>query len=155
MSALPRSEDELFSPMSARDLDEVMIHERELYSFPWTQGNFADSLSAGYSAWTLRDARGELIAYAISMIAPDEAHILNLSVARRFQRFGFGWRMLDWLAAHARDFGCRSMLLEVRPSNVAAQRLYRRYGFEPIGLRRGYYPADGGREDALVMRIAL
>lgn len=155
MSAQPRSEEELFAPMTAHDLDEVMVHERELYPFPWTRGNFTDSMAAGYSAWTLRDARGELMAYAVLMIALDEGHLLNLSVARRFQRFGFGWRMLDWLAAHVRDCGARTMLLEVRPSNVAAQRLYRRYGFEPIGVRRGYYPADGGREDAVVMRIAL
>lgn len=155
MSAQFRSEEELFAPMTVGDLDEVMVHERELYPFPWTRGNFADSMAAGYSAWTLRDARGELMGYAVLMLSIDEAHLLNLSVTKRFQRFGFGWRLLDRLAAHARESGARTMLLEVRPSNSAAQRLYRRYGFEPIGNRRGYYPAEGGREDAVVMRITL
>jgi ribosomal-protein-alanine N-acetyltransferase len=99
--------------------------------------------------------RRDLIAYSIVMIAIDDAHLLNLSVARAYQRSGHGWRMLEWMAQRAREYGARSMLLEVRPSNVDALRLYARYGFARIGVRRGYYPAHGGREDAIVMRIAL
>ncbi len=95
------------------------------------------------------------MAYAIVMIALDEAHLLNLSVARSWHRAGLGWRMLEWMAQQSRDHGARNMLLEVRPSNTAAQRLYQRYGFQRIGVRRGYYPALDGREDAIVMRIAL
>ena len=85
----------------------------------------------------------------------DEAHLLNLSVARDRQRAGFGWRTLEWMAEVARGYGARTMLLEVRPSNESAVRMYQRYGFEKIGVRRGYYPAPAGREDALVMRVAL
>ena len=63
--------------------------------------------------------------------------------------------MLEWMAQQAREHGARSMFLEVRPSNLPALRLYERYGFRNIGCRRGYYPAHEGREDAIVMRIAL
>ena len=63
--------------------------------------------------------------------------------------------MLDWMARTMREYGARSLLLEVRPSNAEALRLYRQYGFEPIGIRRGYYPARRGREDAIVMRVSL
>jgi [ribosomal protein S18]-alanine N-acetyltransferase len=155
MSALARPSEGRFVPLLAHDLDRVAAIERELYAFPWTRGNFQDSLQAGYSTWTLRDGYEELVAYGVVMIAIDEAHLLNLSVARAHQRQGYGWRMLDWMASRSRDHGARTMLLEVRPSNVNGRRLYSRYGFERIGGRRDYYPAIGGREDADVMRIAL
>ncbi|HEU0204758.1 MAG TPA: ribosomal protein S18-alanine N-acetyltransferase [Burkholderiaceae bacterium] len=155
MSAVVRPQEEGFEPMLMTDLDEVVRIEREVYRFPWTLGNFQDSLRAGYSSWNMRAPTRAIIAYSIVMIALDEAHLLNLSVARGYQRSGYGWRMLDWMADRSRDHGARTMLLEVRPSNPAALRLYERYGFERIGMRRGYYPADRGREDAIVMRITL
>jgi [ribosomal protein S18]-alanine N-acetyltransferase len=155
MSAVVRPSEEQFAPMSARDLEEVVAIENVVYPFPWTRGNFVDSLQAGYSCWTMRAADGELLAYSIVMLALDEAHLLNLSVAARAHRQGYGWRMLEFMAQEARDHGALTMMLEVRPSNRPAQRLYERYGFERIGMRRGYYPSHGGREDAVVMRIAL
>jgi ribosomal-protein-alanine N-acetyltransferase len=155
VSALLRPETEAYVPMTVADLGDVVRVEGEIYPFPWTHGNFADSLRSGYSCWVLRDMAGTLRAYAIVMLALDEAHLLNLSVAREFQRSGIGWRTLDWVAQVARGHGARSMLLEVRPSNPLAIRLYERYGFQPIGIRRGYYPAADGREDALVMRVPL
>ena len=141
--------------MTEADLDEVAAAEKELYPFPWTRGNFLDAMRAGYSTWVLRDGSRQLAAYSVMMMALDEAHLLNISVARHRQRTGLGRQTLDWMADVARGHGGRSMLLEVRPTNEAALRLYQRYGFERIGVRRGYYPAHGGREDALVMRIAL
>jgi ribosomal-protein-alanine acetyltransferase len=155
MSALPRPDDDRYVPMTERDLDEVVAAEKEVYPFPWTRGNFLDALQAGYTAWVLRNPAGKVAAYSVMMMALDEAHLLNLSVARHAQRTGLGWRTLGWMADVARGYGGRTMLLEVRPSNEAAIRLYQRYGFERIGVRRGYYPTDGGREDAIVMRIAL
>jgi ribosomal-protein-alanine N-acetyltransferase len=155
VSALPRPDEDRYVPMSDSDLDAVVAVEKEIYPFPWTRGNFADALQAGYSAWVLRDAGAYVAAYSVMMIALDEAHLLNLSVARSTQRTGLGWRTLDWMADVARGHGAQTMLLEVRPSNDAALRLYQRYGFERIGVRRGYYPAHGGREDAIVMRIPL
>lgn len=148
-----------FAPMRADDIDAVMAIERAVYSFPWTRGNFIDGLRAGYCAWLLRAGPrgwvGSLIAYSLVMVAVDEAHLLNLSVDAGHQRAGAGWRMLEWMAQQAREHGARSMFLEVRPSNLPALRLYERYGFRNIGCRRGYYPAHEGREDAIVMRIAL
>jgi [ribosomal protein S18]-alanine N-acetyltransferase len=155
VSALLRPDDARYAPMTDADLDEVVAAESEIYPFPWTRGNFVDALHAGYSAWVLRDAAGRVAAYSVLMMALDEAHLLNLSVARQAQRTGLGWRTLDWMAGVARGHGGRTMLLEVRPTNEAAVRLYERYGFDRIGVRRGYYPAHGGREDAIVMRIAL
>lgn len=155
MSALPRPAPDRYAPMTEGDLDDVVAVEEDIYPFPWTRGNFADSLNAGYSCWVLRDSDGSLQAYGIVMIALDEAHLLNLSVARGFQRGGLGWRTLEWMAGAAREHGARTLLLEVRPSNPAALRLYERYGFQRVGVRRGYYPAHDGREDAIVMRIPL
>jgi len=155
VSALLRPEPERFAPMTAADLDDVAAVEQQIYPFPWTRGNFADSLNAGYSAWVLRDPAGQLQSYAVMMLAVDEAHLLNLSVAGDAQRRGLGWRTLEWIAEVARGHGAHTLLLEVRPSNPAALRLYQRYGFERVGSRRGYYPARDGREDALVMRVML
>ncbi len=155
MSALLRADFDRYVPMGEPDVDEVVRAEKEIYPFPWTRGNFIDALQAGYSAWVLRNDRGQVAAYSVMMIALDEAHLLNLSVARDEQRTGLGWRTLDWMADVARGYGGRTMLLEVRPTNTTAQRLYDRYGFERIGVRRGYYPTHGGREDAIVMRLPL
>ncbi len=155
MSALPRPETDRYVPMTEADLREVVAIESEIYPFPWTRGNFLDSLRAGYSVWVLRDTSGALIAYSVMTLMLDEAHLLNLSVTRHHQRGGLGWRTLEWMAEVARGYGARTMLLEVRPSNDSAVRMYERYGFERIGVRRGYYPARRGREDALVMRVAL
>lgn len=155
MSAVLREPSERIAPMRSEDLAEVLAVEAAAYEFPWTHGNFIDSLRAGHSAWTMRDVSASLLAYAVVMIALDEAHLLNLTVAPACQRFGFGWRMLDAMAENARDYGARTMLLEVRPSNTAAQQMYARYGFVRIGSRRGYYPARDGREDAIVMRVSL
>jgi len=155
MSALPRPDTDRYAPMGVIDLDEIVAAESLLYPFPWTRSNFHDALRAGYSSWVLRDQQGALVAYAVMMLALDEAHLLNLSVERGRQREGIGWRTLEWMAEVGRGYGARTMLLEVRPSNDAALRMYQRYGFERIGVRRGYYPAQGGREDAIVMRTTL
>jgi ribosomal-protein-alanine acetyltransferase len=155
VNAVLREPAEILAPMRADDLPDVLAVEQVAYEFPWTQGNFVDSLRAGHSAWTLRDRGGNLIAYAVVMMALDEAHLLNLTVAPACQRFGFGWRMLEAMAENARAYGARTMLLEVRPGNIGAQQMYGRYGFVRIGTRRGYYPARDGREDAIVMRVSL
>jgi [ribosomal protein S18]-alanine N-acetyltransferase len=154
MSAQPKPT-ERFVPMCEDDLARIVAIESRIYPFPWSRGNFIDSLRAGYSAWTLRNRNGDIVAYAVMMLSVDEAHLLNLSVALHEQRTGLGWRTLEWMADVARGYGARTMLLEVRPTNEPALRLYKSYGFERIGVRRGYYPATVGREDAIVMRISL
>jgi [ribosomal protein S18]-alanine N-acetyltransferase len=145
--------------MRERDLEEVMAIEGAIYSHPWTRGNFADSLRAGYECRVLR-LRGErvgedLIGYFVLMVAAGEAHLLNLSIAAARQRAGHGSGLLREAMALARNLGANSLFLEVRPSNRAAQALYTRFGFRKIAVRRGYYPAHAGREDALVLTLPL
>jgi ribosomal-protein-alanine N-acetyltransferase len=153
MSALPRPELR-FRPLAERDLETVAAIERDIYEFPWTLGNFRDSLAAGYSCWA-GHADGALAGYAVMMIGAGEAHLLNLSIAAPFQRRGFGRALLAHLMHTARGHGARVFLLEVRPSNHAARALYADCAFEHIGTRRGYYPARDGREDALLLSHPL
>ena len=157
MSAAPRPAAREYGwqarPMRQADLSEVARIEARIFAFPWTFGNFADSLAAGYDGWVFVDPdTATILGYAILMWLPDEVHLLNLSVDQPRQGQGLGGEMLDWLLADAVRRGAPAMLLEVRPSNTPGLRLYERKGFRRVGLRRRYYPADGGaREDAIVM----
>jgi ribosomal-protein-alanine N-acetyltransferase len=153
MSAILKPAIEL-RPMTGADLPAVMAIESAIYAFPWTRGNFSDSLAAGYSCW-ICVCNGDLIGYAVVMLASDEAHLLNLSIATECQKQGHGSLMLRRLCEIARGRGARRILLEVRPSNVAGLRLYERHGFQQVGLRREYYPALAGREDALILGLPL
>ena len=141
-------------PMREDDLAEVMVIEKTIYTHPWSQGNFADSLRAGYECRTWR-LNGELVGYFVLMAAADEAHLLNLSIAEPHQRRGHGAALLTEAATLARRLGAKNVFLEVRPSNRAAQGLYTRFGFRKVAVRKGYYPAHSGREDALVLTLAL
>lgn len=153
MSAVLKPAIELH-PMTDADLPAVMAIETEIYPFPWTQGNFRDSLAADYGCWIcMRD--GELIGYAVVMLAADEAHLLNLGIAAARQRQGYGSLLLQRLCEVARGRGARRMFLEVRPSNASGLRLYERHGFRRVGLRREYYPGQSGREDALILGLQL
>ncbi len=159
MSAQPSAQgrtDWQVRAMRSTDLDEVARIERDIYPFPWSRGNFADSLRAGYDAWVFEE-HGQMLGYALLMWLPDEeVHLLNLSVARERQGQGYGRAMLLWLCRHGRDLGARTLMLEVRPSNDHARRLYDSTGFRQIGVRKRYYPSWGdSREDALVLRKAL
>ena len=140
--------------MREADVPEVLAIENAIYTHPWTQGNFADSLHAGYDCRTWR-IDGELVGYFVLMAAAGEAHLLNLSVAASHQRKGHGEALLREAASLARLRGAKNIFLEVRPSNRGAQALYTRFGFRKIAVRRGYYPAHSGREDALVLSLTL
>ncbi|HJV92982.1 MAG TPA: ribosomal protein S18-alanine N-acetyltransferase [Azonexus sp.] len=147
MSALSISAE--FFPMNEHDLDAVAALEASLQAFPWSRGNFADSLSAGYSTWVLRRG-GDLVGFSVIMSVIDEAHLLNIGVGKRYQGQGYGARLLRHAMECARLGGARMLFLEVRPSNDKAVELYRHFGFREIGLRKGYYPAAVGREDGLI-----
>lgn len=140
--------------MARQDLDAVLAIEQAIYPFPWTGRNFSDSLGAGYQCWVC-EAGGELVAYAVMMVAVDEAHLLNISVAGARQGRGHGRALLSFMLDLARRLGAAQVLLEVRPSNTRGRRLYERFGFRTLAVRRGYYPAPGGREDALLLSIDL
>lgn len=139
-----------YLPMQAADIAKVMATETLIYPFPWTEGNFIDSLTAGYSAWVCREDE-VMVGYAVMMLALDEAHLLNISIVAERQRRGRGGTLLEFLFDVARQAGATRMFLEVRPSNEAGLGLYRHYGFAEIGRRPGYYPGHGGREAAIVM----
>lgn len=144
------------APMVMDDVDEVFALETSVYPHPWSRGNFVDSLASGYSGWVLRDAAGVLVGYFLLMKVVDEGHLLNVAVAAPQQRQGLGRYLLDRVAACARGLGLDSILLEVRPSNLRALKVYARYGYTEIGRRKAYYPAHNGqREDAIVMRLPL
>ena len=148
----PRS----LSMLVESDFDEVMVIEQAIYDFPWTRGNFLDSLRAGYPAEVLRTPQDGVVGYFVAMFGVDEVHLLNLSVAPALQRRGHARYMLDALRSIARAQRASQLWLEVRISNLNARGLYERYGFRNVGLRRGYYPARGrAREDAVVMSLQI
>ena len=153
MSAVLKDEPH-FAPMRDADLAEVLAIENAIYTHPWTRGNFADSIKAGYQCRTW-SAGATLVGYFIVMVAAGEAHLLNLSVAEDWQRRGHGSTLLTEAMRVARVQGALHIFLEVRPSNAGAKALYRRFGFRQVAVRSGYYPAHGGREDALVLTHAL
>lgn len=149
-------------PMRDADCLRVDLIEREAYEFPWSLQNFASSIRAGHDAWvfglgpTPGAAAVDLCGYALLMWAPEEVHLLNITVAPALHGRGVGAAMLHWLLDDAARRGAGRMLLEVRPSNAVAITLYESRGFARIGMRRNYYPAAGGRrEDAIVMALAL
>jgi ribosomal-protein-alanine N-acetyltransferase len=156
MSAVFRTAEAEFEPLTEERLDEVVAVERTAYDHPWTRGNFVDSLRSGYQAQVL-GASGVLLGYFVAMKGVDEVHLLNLTVAPSYQRQGWGRVMLDALALWARGQGAQWLWLEVRISNTRAQRIYERHGYRRVGERKNYYPAGPGgqREDAVVMSLKL
>lgn len=141
-------------PMQTSDLDAIMQIEPTIYSHPWTRGNFSDSLNSGYSAWVLEDNE-HIIGYALLMLVMDEAHLLNLSIAKVYQKQGLGRYLLEHMLTIAKSHKAANMFLEVRLSNITAIALYENMGFSEMAVRRGYYPAKEGREDAVLMGLAL
>lgn len=143
-----------FRPMQMDDLESIMVIEPQIYPYPWTRGNFSDSLSSGYSAWVLM-LNEQIIGYSLMMLVLDEAHLLNLSVAKSYQKQGLGRVLLEHMVSIARNNQMANMFLEVRPSNISAIALYENMGFNEMAVRRKYYPAANGREDAILMGLAL
>ena len=138
-----------FRPMLPSDIDRVMKIEREVYEFPWTERIFNDCIRVGYLCWlALKDK--EVVGHAVISVIAGESHMLNLSIARRHQRRGYGRQFVEFLVNEARERDAQTMLLEVRPSNIAAINCYNSAGFNEIGSRKDYYPAPNGREDALL-----
>jgi ribosomal-protein-alanine N-acetyltransferase len=154
MSAVLKTIEAGFEPMTESRLDAVVAIERRAYTHPWTRGNFADSLRSGYHAQMLV-AGDTVIGYYVAMLGVDEVHLLNITVDPAYQGQGWGRIMLDALALWARAQGAQWLWLEVRTSNTRAQQVYDRYGYRRVGERRNYYPAEHGREDAIVMSYRL
>lgn len=140
--------------MLVTDLDRVITIEQEVFLFPWTRGNFRDSINSGYHCYVF-ELEGNVFGYGVMTIYADEAHILTLSIAAGSQGEGWGEKLLQYFISLAKAHHSLSVFLEVRESNFGAARLYERIGFKSIGTRTGYYPAMGGREDAIVMELKL
>jgi len=140
--------------MTGPDIDRVMEIETSVYTHPWTRGNFLDSIKAGYTCHVMEVA-GEVIGYGVLMVAVREAHLLNLSVARQWQKKGYGRSLLLHFVDLSRRADALQMFLEVRLSNEAGRSLYSSMGFYSVAVRPGYYPATHGREDAILMGLNL
>lgn len=146
------------SPMQQEHLDAVMEIELRAYEFPWSMGNFTDCLRSGYYCCVYEKGahlNTSLIGYGVMSVIAGEAQILNICIDPDMQGQGLGRRLLRHLIAEAGRQSADTMFLEVRASNQAAFSLYDSAGFNEIGQRRGYYPAKDGREDALVLALAL
>lgn len=141
-------------PMQEADLDEVLEIERASYPYPWTRTIFMDCLQAGYSCWVF-GRRGVIEGYGVLSVATGESHLLNICVRQESRKQGLGQKILTHLTAIARRHDAEVLFLEVRVSNLAARRLYEFAGFNELGTRRDYYPADNGREDALIFARTL
>ena len=140
--------------MVFEDVEPVMDIERRVYKHPWTAGIFRDCIRVGYSCMVYQPGK-DILAYGLVSIAANEAHILNICVATDCQGQGIGKKMLHKLLDVAEEKGVDSVFLEVRKSNNVAVQLYQQEGFNRIGVRRNYYPAEHGREDALVFARAV
>lgn len=149
LNGLPRLRD-----MRDGDVPAVMAIERIAYEFPWTEGILRDCFRFGYLC-KVYETPEDIIGYGILSIGAGESHFLNICIHPRHQRLGHGSRLVAHLLQAARQAGARTALLEVRISNQSAFRLYDRMGFHEIGQRKSYYPAHGGREDALVLMREL
>lgn len=143
-----------YAQMSEAHLGAVVAIEEAVHQHPWTHGNFADSIAAGYHCWVAH-REGALVGYGVVMVAAGEAHLLNLSVDAAWHRQHIGSELTRFFIQLARDYGADRLYLEVRPSNGPARALYAAHGFEQIGVRRDYYPAAEGREDAVIMELDL
>jgi [ribosomal protein S18]-alanine N-acetyltransferase len=155
MSAVIKQELISFRPMTEDDLEEILQIENAVYDFPWSQTIFNDCLRVGYCCWVFLNEAGGIDAYGIMSVAAGECHILNLCVHPQAQGMGVGKRFLNFLLEIAIKHRADAAFLEVRPTNNIARQMYSNSGFNEVGMRRKYYPARGGREDAIIMARAL
>lgn len=153
MSAILADQSRL-RPLAPEDLDAIMEIERRAYRFPWTAGIFRDCLRVGYCCWCY-ERNNRIEGYGVMSVAAGESHILNLTVRPESQRQGIGAKLMRHFLQLARRHNADIVMLEVRPSNTPAVRLYEKMGFNEVGVRRNYYPADQGREDALLLALSL
>lgn len=154
MSAVIKEAECHIRPMSEEDVAMVMEIEKSVYDYPWTKIIFQDCLQVGYCCWVI-ERDDILVAYAVMTVAAGESHLLNLCVHPDYQSIGLGRMLLVHLLELAHEHNVDMTFLEVRPTNFSAIKLYLDMGFDEIGVRRNYYPAKMGREDALILAKAI
>ncbi len=152
----PELREARLEPMYADDLAQVVLMENAVYPWPWSEANMADSIKSGYLCLKLMGGADTLLGYMIAMQGVDEVHLLNITVAPKYQRQGWARVMLDSLVLWARGVQAQWLWLEARVGNARAITVYEAYGFRRVGTRKSYYPAaHGQREDAIVMSYKL
>ena len=154
MSAVLKEPEHIFRPMRPEDVAVVVAIEGEVYCYGWNTRIFHDCLDYRYSCWVMEEV-GQIVGYGVFSVVASEAHILNIAIHQGYQGDGRGRRLLLHILTLAAEHGADTVLLEVRPSNLAAIHLYESEGFCQVGSRHNYYPARKGREDALIMAKAL
>jgi len=154
MSAVIRDSLPHLREMCEADIAAVIEIERAAYEFPWTEGVFRDCLHYRNICRVYENSDG-IMGYGVLSVAAGECHMLNICIAPAYQNRGYGALLVAQLLHEARKAGARAAILEVRVSNSAAFRLYHKLGFNEIGMRKRYYPARLGREDALVLAREL
>jgi [ribosomal protein S18]-alanine N-acetyltransferase len=143
-----------FRPMALNDVAAVVAVERASYLFPWSEGVFRDCIRVGYLCRVIESA-GEVAGYGIMSYGAGEAHILNICIRSDLRSAGIGRRLMGFLVERARAALMQDVFLEVRPSNPIAIQLYESIGFTRVGVRKAYYQASDGREDAWVYKLPL
>ncbi|MDR1311531.1 MAG: ribosomal protein S18-alanine N-acetyltransferase [Burkholderiaceae bacterium] len=146
-----------FRQMTISDAEEIYAIERTVFTFPWSRAGFVNAVDFGYNCWVLCEKESRKIAgYFVLMTATDEGHLLTIALRKDLHGRGYGRILLNRAVLTAREHGMVTLFLEVRPSNTQAYSLYVRNGFQQVGIRKEYYPADNQqREDAIVMRLRL
>ena len=152
--SVKKSELFTYHPMHIDDLEYIYKLELESYSFPWTKEILRDCILYKYDSYSVF-IDDTLVGYIISKISFPETHILNLTVDINYRNNGIGQALIDLTINDARIRNSQDIILEVRSSNLIAQALYSKLGFEKIGIRKGYYDSENGREDAFVLRLKL
>jgi [ribosomal protein S18]-alanine N-acetyltransferase len=141
--------------MEESDIATVAAIERNANTFPWTLKNFSDCLTAGHQSWVYYDDNDVIVGFTVVQKVVDELHLLNLCVKKEQQGQGIGKLILKSVVDYAGVIDAAMILLEVRQSNMRAQQLYLQSGFNEMAVRKDYYPAQQGREDAILMAKTL
>jgi len=141
--------------MEESDIATVAAIERNANTFPWTLKNFSDCLTAGHQSWVYYDDNDVIVGFTVVQKVVDELHLLNLCVKKEPQGKGIGKLILKSVVDYAGVIDAAMILLEVRQSNMRAQQLYLQSGFNEMAVRKDYYPAQQGREDAILMAKTL
>tara|TARA_R110001583_G_scaffold27202_2_gene97462 strand:+ start:1938 stop:2402 length:465 start_codon:yes stop_codon:yes gene_type:complete len=141
--------------MQVQDIATVLGIEQGANQFPWDKKSFEDSLKTDHQAWVFYEKSDEIVGFAIVQRVLDEAHLLNICVKPAKQGQGLGKTIVQHVIDYANSFSAVIILLEVRRSNERAQQLYLQAGFNEMSVRKGYYPAKDGREDAILMAMDL
>jgi [ribosomal protein S18]-alanine N-acetyltransferase len=140
----------IFRPMREEDIPVICEIEIESFTTPWTAGAFQNELTTNqFAKYIVLEVDGDIAGYGGMWLIMEEAHVTNIAIRERFRGKKLGERLLRELQRNARLFGALRMTLEVRPSNIVAQRLYEKMGFYSVGIRRGYYTDN--KEDAIIM----